>query len=441
MKNSLLAALVALTLLFSIGLGIYIGSYFFFKQHEDVIFSGVMIEGYDFSGLTKKQAKERLKKLTEPLLQEPLVLERDNDKWLLRPDDIELKFKNRGALNKAFGIGRSGTLLQRSIAVWQSAEYGKSLTVDISYNEDKLDEKLQQIANEVNISSSNAYLDLETEELISFQLGKRLRLEESKQKIISRFNNFKKIPVKLVIEKKVPEVNREKLKEWNLTNQLSSYKTSFDTEKENRVHNIKLAAQKINATLLKSGEVFSFNQTVGRRSLKNGFKQATEIVNQEFVTGVGGGVCQVSSTLYNAVLLGDLKVLERHNHSRPVGYIPLGRGAAIYNGYLDFKFKNTSSDPIMILAKVLENSLEIAIMGQSKDYQIEISTSQPKVLDYGQVKKKAKVEERKVVKEGKQGYQVKVVKKIIVDNELINKEIISQDVYQPVDKVIKVPVK
>lgn len=441
MKNSLLAVLITLVLLFSIGLGIFIGSYFFFKQHEDVIFSGVMIEGYDFGGLTKRQAKEHLDKLTEPLLQEPLVLEGDNDKWLLRPNDIELRFKREEVLKQAFRVGRRGNLLERGIAVWQTAEYGKNLAVKISYNEDKLDEKLHQIADEVNIGSSNAYLDLETEEVISSQLGKRLRLEESKQKIISRFNNFKKIPVKLVIEKKKPEVNRQKLREWNLTNQLSRYKTGFDTKQENRIHNLKLAAQKINATLLKPGEVFSFNQTVGRRSLKNGFKQATEIVNQEFVTGVGGGVCQVSSTLYNAVLLGNLKVLERHNHSRPVGYIPLGRGATVYNGYLDFKFKNTSSDPIMILAKVIENSLKIAIMGQSKDYQVEISTSQPKVLDYDQVMKKSKMEERRVVKEGKQGYQVKVIKKVVVDNKLINKEIISRDIYQPIDEVIKIPAK
>ncbi|MBM7623965.1 VanW family protein [Sporohalobacter salinus] len=441
MKNNLLVVLVTLVLLFSIGFGIFIGAYLFFEQHKGIIFSGVMIEGYNFGGLTKKQARKRLDKLAEPLLKTPLVLEGDNDKWLLRPEDIEIRLKSEEVLNKAFGVGRRGNLLERAISVWHSSKYGRNLEVEVDYNEKKVTEILRQISNTINIKPSNAYLDLETGVVINAQIGKRLNIKESRDRIISRFNNLEDIPVKLVIEEKEPEVDDQKLKELNLTNQLSSYETSFSTKKENRVHNIELAAQKVNATFLKSGEVFSFNQVVGNRNLVTGFKRAVEIVNQEFVTGVGGGVCQVSSTLYNSVLLGDFKVIERHNHSRPVGYVSLGRGATVYNNYLDFRFENSSSYPIMILATVIGNRLKVAIMGQGRNYKVKISTSELEILNYDRVKKKAELEKRKLVKKGKNGYRVKIIKKVFAGNKLIRKELISQDVYQPIDEVIKVPTK
>jgi len=105
-----------------------------------------------------------------------------------------------------------------------------------------------------------------------------------------------------------------------------------------------------------SGEVFSFNDVVGPRTVANGFKIAKEYVNGKIVDGVGGGVCQVSSTLYSAVLFADLETVERQNHMFTVSYIPLGRDAAVAYNELDFKFKNNTNWPIKIVSSVKNNT-------------------------------------------------------------------------------------
>jgi vancomycin resistance protein VanW len=421
--------------------GAIIGAHFFFKNHQNIIFSGVMIEGHDFSRLTKKEARGRLKEITAPLLNKSIVLEGKNDSWLLDLSEIRLDFKEDKVINKAIQIGRRGNILQRGIEVWETAKYGKYLELELSYDEKALREILLEISQEINISPRNAHLDLKTKEIVEAQKGRSLNREESRRKIINRISDLERLPIKLIIDDQNFRVSKEELKKWNLTNGLSSYATKFNLSKENRTYNIKLASNRINGTLLKPGEVFSFNEIVGPRTLKAGFKEAIEIVNQEFVEGIGGGVCQLSSTLYNAALLGDFEILARQNHSRPVSYVPLGRGATVYYDYLDFKFKNNASFPIMILSKAIENKLLVMIMGESKDYEVQIITEEPKVIDY---EREEKVDEslsndqRILVRQGKEGYRIVVKKRIFKDGKTIREELVSEDIYQPVDEVIKV---
>ena len=441
MKKAWQISLIILLLLFSIGVGTTLGMHIFFKQNQNIIFSGVTIEGYNFSGLNRAEAKERLKKITKPILNKDIILEGEEDSWLLDPGSIKLKFKIEEAVNKAFAIGRKGNLVQRSIEVWQTDKYGEEIDLRMSYSDKILEEELVAIGKEINSSMKNAYMDLETKQVIKAKHGRKLNIEKSKMKIVKRLSNLEDLPIRLVIEEIKPEVNEEDLKELGLTNQISTYLTEFNTTKKGRVENIKLASQKINGTLLKPGESFSFNDRVGPRTLATGFKEAIEIVNQEFVTGIGGGVCQVSSTLYNAVLLGDFKVLVRQNHSRPVSYVPLGRGATVYYDYLDFEFKNNTSAPIMILSKVKGNRLRMSIMGQERDYQVEIFTSEPEVIEYEEVKKvdpSLQSDEQKLVRRGKNGYRVIVKKRIISNNQVLKEVIVSEDRYQPVDQIIKV---
>lgn len=131
----------------------------------------------------------------------------------------------------------------------------------------------------------------------------------------------------------------------------SSYKTAH-VQNKNRTTNLKLACKAINGTVLKPGEVFSFNKIVGKRTAKKGYKPATIFTGSSGTSqSLGGGICQVASTMFNATLLANLKIVERHQHSQRVAYCPLGRDAAIYWGSEDFKFKNTSGYPIKIEMK------------------------------------------------------------------------------------------
>ncbi len=144
----------------------------------------------------------------------------------------------------------------------------------------------------------------------------------------------------------------------------SDFSTDYSSSLAERKHNVELAIKKLNKTLVDVDKEFSFNKTVGERTEKNGFKNAKIIVNGEFVDGVGGGVCQVSTTLYNAVLLAGLKVTERHAHTLKVGYVSPSFDAMVNSGYADLKFVNNTKNPIIITAKADGDKISITIMGE-----------------------------------------------------------------------------
>ena len=142
------------------------------------------------------------------------------------------------------------------------------------------------------------------------------------------------------------------------------YYTSMEGSPENRVHNIKEAVKKINGEKLKPGEYFSFNQEVGNSNLaEDGWKEANVIVDGQLTEGYGGGICQVSSTLFNAVQEAQLPIQERHSHSKSVGYVPVGQDATIAYGLLDFRFSNPFDHTLKIKAKTYNDSdVVIAIL-------------------------------------------------------------------------------
>lgn len=138
---------------------------------------------------------------------------------------------------------------------------------------------------------------------------------------------------------------------------ISEYTTYFNAQEINRSENIRIAAKAIDGKVLVPGEVFSFNETVGRRTIEAGYKEAMIIEGNVFTPGLGGGICQVSSTLYNVVDLAQLEILERHHHTLRINYVPPGKDAAVYYGVLDFRFKNTSKDSLILRTSVEGNAL------------------------------------------------------------------------------------
>ena len=172
-------------------------------------------------------------------------------------------------------------------------------------------------------------------------------------------------PLPEVVEPPAPDVEPEPIllpeEVPAAKEQLGSHKTDILDMSEGRVHNLKLASEKISKSIVQPGEVFSFNQVVGKAEAEKGFKDATVIKKNKRVIDEGGGVCQVSSTLFNAAEQAGMKIVERHSHSRDVGYIPQGRDAAIAYGGEDLKFKNVKSFPISIDAKIDEGNKEVVV--------------------------------------------------------------------------------
>ena len=173
------------------------------------------------------------------------------------------------------------------------------------------------------------------------------------------------VPVKQAPKKLTDEVLAQ------ITDVVSEFKTNFNSGVRDRSNNIRVATGKIDGTVLLPGERFSFNQTVGQRTVQSGFREAPVFINGKHDKGIGGGICQVSTTLYNAALFANLKVVERTNHSLPVPYVPVGRDATVNWGAQDLVIENNMETPIVLAAEYLPGTLRWRILGK-KDPTISV---------------------------------------------------------------------
>ena len=173
--------------------------------------------------------------------------------------------------------------------------------------------------------------------------------------------------------KTVPRTVSQEAVKYN-TRLLSTFTTRFDGANTARAHNIFLAAKSINGTVLQNGESFSFNGTVGARTADRGFKTAKIIENGEFVEGIGGGVCQVSTTLFNAAMLAGCDITEFHQHSLAVSYVPPSFDAMVSGSYFDLKFENRTGYTLYIRAVTGANSITFNFYGRGDGAQYGYSS-------------------------------------------------------------------
>lgn len=221
----------------------------------------------------------------------------------------------------------------------------------------------------------------------------------------------------------------------------ATFFTSYPTSSEERKSNIALATKSIHNYFIDVGAEFSFNQVVGPRTEKRGYKSAKIIANGKFVDGIGGGVCQVSTTLYNAVLLAGLQISEYHAHSLPVSYVAPSFDAMVNSGSADLRFVNNTKNPIILQAKADDTTLRISILGEPmkekyirqsviKEY-ISPPTEQIIYDEKGEFPSLFEGE-KKVLSYGKQGYisQASLIKTI--DGKVTGVKQLRQDKYSPI---------
>lgn len=237
-----------------------------------------------------------------------------------------------------------------------------------------------------------------------------------------------------------PNVTAEQLESQGIKEMISSFTTKFDSGNVPRSSNIRLAAKIIDGTILAPGGVFSFNGVVGERTRERGFQEAGVYINGRVDTGIGGGICQVSTTLYNAVLFANLEVLERSNHSLTVPYVPLSRDAAVSWGAQDFKFRNNTEYYIYIRSVATAYTITFELYSTKSDTKVELEsktiskTSAPVIyiddasIEFGQ---------EHVMEKGHDGYQSQLTKKVYLGDSLVSAEVISKDKYQTSVQVVK----
>ncbi len=242
---------------------------------------------------------------------------------------------------------------------------------------DKID--IEKIHDEIYKEVQDAYL---TENPITIHPeveGVDFDIEEAK-KILENDSEQYEIPLKIT----KPNVTMEQIGAEAFPNKISSYSTRYDGGDVNRSTNLELACEKINDVIVLPGETFSYNKTLGERSKAAGYKTAKVYENGEVVDGIGGGICQISSTLYNAVLKANLEIVERRNHQFITSYVEEGRDATVAYGVTDFKFKNSRKYAIKIKASASNGVATIEIFGikEEVEYQISFDTKTISTIPY-----------------------------------------------------------
>ncbi|MEH7276359.1 VanW family protein [Neobacillus vireti] len=239
---------------------------------------------------------------------------------------------------------------------------------------EKFENFMDKIDQQLTKNPNNAIID-KYGEIIPEQVGYRLDRQVFTEKIFSFYfsNDSTKLEVPLLAI--YPRVDSELLGNIR-AEKIGEYITFFNSNNKERNHNIFLAAKAIDNHVLFPGEIFSFNKVVGKRTAGKGYMPSTIIVNGELSEDFGGGICQVSSTLFNAVDNAGLKVVQRYTHSREVSYVPSKRDATVSWDGPDLVFKNEYNQPILILAEPLENKIKIEI------YSSDVITYTPKEVPY-----------------------------------------------------------
>lgn len=397
-------------------------------EWEGKIYPGIVISGFKVGGLTYDQAKDKLMTGQEKVLARTINFTVGGKSYSKSQAELGVKFDFDAALESAKTVYNDLSIAEKAKIIKDAPE--KRLEIVITKN----DEALKALSLEI-------YNDTFRKPSIQ-ETGLALLRPEFETELANLFA----VTTKSSPSFKAPVKTEAKLPGAAVTTSktISQSYSWFDEGTYNRSFNVKRGVSKINGTVIQPGEVFSFNETVGAASLKNGFKVATVYAGAGMAEGAGGGICQVSSTLYNAIIRAGLPLVERNTHAYTVGYLPLGLDATIYYPDLDLKFKNTFDYPITIKGTAKGGDLTFKFVSQQdvmKGISYKFST---KVVSEG--KESWTTEYTTKLKPGKESVvyyphpatSVKVYRSTYLNGKFVKKELFDEVSYRNLKGLKKV---
>lgn len=303
---------------------------------------------------------------------------------------------------------------------------------------------IDKMYNDITREPKNAYLDRQNG-FIKEEYG--IKFEKSLDEIKEEYNNAsEKIIIKYNIIK--PKMTLKELQE-KLVVKKNEFKnvlyektiTVSDPDDKGAIKNISIASYCVNEYILRSGEIFSYNNVLGNRTREKGYQDGPVYENGKETRGIGGGICFVSSGLYYVALYSNMQIIERSNHMFNPGYVPSGLDSAISMGNLDLKFKNTLSNPIKIITKFDGKNLKVQFLGTDEGYSVQIKTR-----EYDNLKAKTEYRynsniekgKKNIIQKGKDGLKVDVFRIIRKDGKEIERENLGTDSYNKLDEIIEI---
>lgn len=415
------------------------------RMFEGRIYPGIAIAGTSVAGMTRSEAIAVAAAAADAVVTKQISLEIGSGAESFTYGELGVRAFPDEAVDAAYAEVRTGPLWTRFIRRLELLGRPLDIPVRFSHDDRVVHRTLKVLAAGFSATPVDAAVSIADGQPVvtrESREGRVLDVGSTAGRVIAALQAGES-RVAAVVQIEAPAFSTGQARE--IRSLLATYSTRVGGT-VNRVHNVGLAASYIRGTILAPGATFSYNKTVGPRTGARGFREAPVLVDNELVPGDGGGVCQVSSTLFNVALLSDMQIVARTNHMRPVAYLPIGRDATVTYGGLDLQFKNTTGHYLMIWASLVGRRLTFTAYGTpDSDKAVSIWVSERSVIPapaHTVTKKDPLLDEGKtVIREALPGYRVQTYRIVRVEGEVVKRELVASSYYNPVPRTIKIGTK
>lgn len=433
------AALATILIVGSLALAIATRSW----VKSERIAPNVTIAGLDVAGMTGEEASQALRDRWLPTLPDAVKVTFPGGEWDAEREELGVSLQLDVAVADAVRVGREGGLSDQMKARLRPQPVNVAVPVQI--DEDTLEAAVGGLAETVDRDPVDADFKVRGDQIdiIPGKKGRQVDFEATMQAISEALADPNAKEVAAVVETRQPSITEEDLAHIEVV--LAEFSTNYRAAQVDRTHNLKLAAGALNEIVLRPGQVFSFNEFVGRRSEEGGYRAAPIFLEGEVTPQTGGGICQIASTIYNVALLANMDIVERRRHSRPVDYVAVGRDATVYWGQQDFKFKNSLKHPVVVLAEVSGGKVTFKMLGSRADkVNVEIIREGLTRIPHDERRiDDPELEQGKteVETEGRDGWRVTVHRKATRDGRVVREQRLHSDHYPPQTRVVRAGTK
>lgn len=409
------------------------------NQEKDTVVNGVFIDTVDISGMTVKEAQEALKNHIEGLRRKSFATIVGDNTFITSIGDLGYTYEANNYIKQAIRLGKSGNLIKR-YKDNKDIEQGKKVyPLTYTYDEGKLRKLIEESSDKYLIPPKNASYSRTNGKFqyTDHKLGSRMEVDSTFLLIKEKLDNWNHMDfvVSANMVDVEPEFSRELLEKS--TSILGEYSTEYKSSSQDRAANLANGAKLINNALLYPGEVFSSYTYLLPFSVDNGYYVAGSYNAGRVEQSIGGGACQVTTTLYNAVLFSELDIIERSAHSMTVSYVDVAFDAAIAEGSKNFRFKNTTDMPILIEAFSEDRKITFRIWGHETRGTDRMVKFENKVVKEIAPSSKEKVTKdptkptsyRKVTQSAKKGYQAELYKVVYENGLEVSRELVNKSYY------------
>lgn len=413
---------------------------------SDIVYDGIKADTLDVSNLNKVQLEKKLNNYSKELLNKSILFNNDGKLKKVKLKNLNLEIDEKKESDKILNLGRNGNLIERYKNITDFKNDGYVYNINKKFDESLLNKEVVNLTEFFSTKVQNATVKKidGNFNIVKEKNGITVDKNKLKNEIIEKLNSDMldlEIDVSDMITVKKPKYTYKDFD--GIDNLKATYSTNYNGSVPSRANNIVVGARHINGKVVYPNEVVSVTKMLAPFTISNGYNSASIYSNGRIDSGIGGGVCQVSTTLYNALLRSELEIVERQNHSMRVHYVPAAFDAAIAEGYKDLKFKNNTKYPIYLEGYTTGNTLTFNVYGKdvdkNKNRKIEFISNVLSVKAPNTVKEldKSKPKGYTAVKQnGDNGMYAQMIKVVYENGKEVSREIVNSSNYKPLDKIV-----